>query len=376
MRIVDLRTRHLFCPFKETIHDSARAVVGRDVLLLEVLADNGLIGLGFLTGLGVAHGSEIPVINAIVTQALRPMLLGEDPRNYNRLWETMYRGTTRFGRKGAAVRAISGVDIALWDLIGKAANMPVHKLLGGYADKVKVYASGGFYTQRNDVGELVEEMLGYVEQGFRSVKMKVGRDVRLDADRVGAVRKSLGQDIDLLVDANEAWDSSTAARFIDRVAEYGLYWLEEPVAPDDIDGYIRLTASGKVCIAAGENEYARYGFRDLIQNKAVHVVQPDVTRVGGISEWIKVAGMAAAWNMPCATHAVQEVHISLSAAVSNAPLMEYFSPDHYLQSFLSRLFVEPRELREVRDGYVNVPQAPGLGLELNAELVERYAVGS
>ena len=374
MRIVDLRTRQLFCPFKETIHDSARAVAGRDVLLVDVVTDNGPTGTGFLTGLGVAHGSEIPVINAIIVQSLKPMLLGEDARNYNRLWEKMYLGTTRFGRKGAALRAISGVDIALWDLIGKAANMPVHKLLGGHADKVKVYASGGFYTQRNETAELVDEILGYVAQGFRAVKMKVGRDVRLDASRVGAVRKALGDDIELLVDANEAWDLSTAMRFIDRVAEYGLYWLEEPVAPDDINGYAALTALGKICIAAGENEYSRYGFRDLIQNRAVHVVQPDVTRVGGISEWIKVANMAAAWNMPCATHAVQEVHISLSAAVANAPLMEYFPPSQYLQSFLSELFVEPREVREIKDGCVYVPQGPGLGLELNTELVERYTV--
>jgi len=144
------------------------------------------------------------------------------------------------------------------------------------------------------------------------------------------------------------------------------------VAPDDINGYARLAAAGGISIAAGENEYARYGFRDLIQNQAVHVVQPDVTRVGGISEWIKVANMAAAWNMTCATHAVQEVHISLSAAVSNAPLMEYFSPDHYLQTFLSKLFVEPRELRELRDGYIHVPKTPGLGLVIDTELAEHY----
>lgn len=374
MRIIDMKTRHLLCPFTETIHDAARAIAGRDVLLVELFTDNGLTGLGFLTGLGVADGSEMPIIEHIVTAALKPMLIGEDPRNYNRLWEKMYRGTTRFGRKGAAVRAISGVDIALWDLLGKIADMPVYKMLGGYADRVKVYASGGFYTPRNEISELVDEMRSYVERGFRAVKMKVGRDVLHDAARVAAVRKALGDGIDLLVDANEAWDAPTAGRFIKRVEEYDVFWLEEPVAPDDMNGFMQLTASDRIPIAAGENEYSRYGFRDLIQNRAVHVIQPDVTRVGGISEWIKVAHMAAAWNMPCVTHAVQEVHVSLVAAVPNAPMMEYFTPEHYLQSFLSRLFVGPAELHTVRDGFVAVPQVPGLGLCVDAELADRYAV--
>lgn len=374
MRITDVTTRLLFCPFSETIHDAARAIAGRDVLLVEIHTDTGISGLGFLTGLGVAHGSEMPVIEHIINASLTPMLLGEDPRNFNRLWEAMYRGTTRFGRKGAAVRAISGVDIALWDLIGKAANMPVYKLLGGYRDRVKIYASGGFYTPRNAISELVDEMTGYVRRGFQAVKMKVGRDVRTDIKRVAAVREALGEDIDLLVDANEAWDVATAMAFIKGVEHCNVYWLEEPVAPDDINGFAQLTALGTVPVAAGENEYTRYGFRDLIQNRAVHVVQPDVTRVGGISEWMKVAHMAAAWNMPCVTHAVQEVHISLVAAVPNAPMMEYFTPDQYLQTFLSQLFPKPQGLHAICDGYVDVPQEPGLGLAFDAELAERYTV--
>ncbi len=375
MYIVDVRTRHLFCPFAETIHDAARSIAGRDVLLVEIVTDTELTGLGFLTGLGVAHGSEMPVIEHIINASLKPLILGEDPRNFNRLWESMYRGTTRFGRKGAAVRAISGVDIALWDVIGKAAGMPVYKLLGGYTDRVKVYASGGFYTPRNDLGELVEEMTAYVSRGFKAVKMKVGRDLRQDVRRVAAVREALGEGIDLLVDANEAWDMPTAMRFIQLTADYDIYWLEEPVAPDDAGGFAQLAALGRVPIAAGENEYTRYGFRDCIQNRAVHVVQPDVTRVGGISEWIKVANMAAAWNMPCVTHAVQEVHVSLVAAVANALMMEYFTPDHYLQTFLSQLFRKPEALHTVRDGFVDVPREPGLGLAFDAELADRYTVG-
>lgn len=376
MKIVDLKTTMLYSPFKESISDAARQIKGRDVLLIEIFTDEGITGLGFLTGLGVAHGSEMQVINVIVEKSLKPMLVGEDPTNIERLWHKMYNGTTRFGRKGAAVRAISGVDIALWDLLGKKSNLPVYKLLGGYNDKVKIYASGGFYKEKNDLENLVDEMKSYVSQGFKALKMKVGRDLVGDIKRVRAVRKAIGDDIDLLIDANEAWDFNTALKFIKGIEEYNIYWLEEPVAPDDIEGYINLTSKSSIPIAAGENEYTRFGFKDLILNKAVTVVQPDVTRVGGITEWIKVAALASAWSMPCVTHAVQEVHLSLVAAVSNAPMMEYFTHDQYLQTFLSELFIEPLSLHNFKDGFVDAPLEPGLGLQLDIDLVKKYAVNS
>ncbi|MDA8228540.1 MAG: mandelate racemase/muconate lactonizing enzyme family protein [Desulfitobacterium hafniense] len=374
MKIIDLKTTLLFCPFQEVIHDAARQIAGRDVILIEIFTDEGITGVGFLTGLGVAYGSESIVINDIIEKGLKPMIVGQDPFSIERLWQCMYQGTTRYGRKGAAVRAISGVDMALWDLVGKKTATPVYKLLGGYQDKIKVYASGGFYTERDDVGVLVNEMQSYLDRGFKSVKMKVGRDVRKDARRVEAVRKAIGDDTDLLVDANEAWDVNTALRFIRAVEPYNVYWLEEPLAPDDTDGYVQITRQSSIPIAAGENEYTKYGFKDLITSNAVNVVQPDVTRVGGISEWMKVAALARAWNMPCVTHAVQEIHVSLVAAVSNAPMMEYFTREHYLQTFLSDLFVGPACVHQVADGYIEAPNTPGLGLELDWDLVEHYRV--
>ncbi|MFZ5942683.1 MAG: mandelate racemase/muconate lactonizing enzyme family protein [Bacillota bacterium] len=374
MKIIDLKTTLLYAPFKEDISDAARKISGRDVLLIEIFTDEGVTGLGFLTGLGVAFGSEMQVINTIIEKGLKPMVIGQDPFNFERLWDMMYRGTTRYGRKGAAVRAISGVDMTIWDLIGKKTNTPVYKLLGGYSDRIKVYASGGFYTERNDISELVGEMEGYIDQGFKAIKMKVGKDVVFDSKRVEAVRKAIGEEIDLLIDANEAWDFNTALRFIKAVEQYNIYWLEEPVAPDDIEGFINLTKFSSIPIAGGENEYTKYGFKDLITRKAVNVVQPDVTRVGGISEWMKVAAMARAWNMPCVTHAVQEVHISLVTAISNAPMMEYFTRQHYLQTFLSDLFVEPATLHNVANGYVYAPEAPGLGLKVDTDLVKKYKV--
>jgi D-arabinonate dehydratase len=375
MKIIDVKTTLLFSPFKETVHDAARKISGRDVILIEIESNEGITGVGFLTGLGVAYGSEAIILKEIIDRGLKPLLINQDPQSIEFLWESMYKSTTRFGRKGAAIRAISGVDIALWDLLGKKTSTPVYKLLGGYSNKVKVYASGGYYTDSvNDTERLVEEMAGYVHEGFKAVKMKVGRDVQKDIKRVEAVRKAIGDEVSLLVDANEAWDFSTALNFVNRAEQYNIYWLEEPLAPDDIDGFVNLTQRSSIPIAAGENEYTKYGFKDLISKKAVNVVQPDVTRVGGISEWMKVASIARAWNMPCVTHAIQEVHVSLVAAVSNAPLMEYFSKDHHLQTFLSQVFIGPQCVHQVVDGYVDVPETPGLGLEIDWDVVKRHTV--
>ena len=374
MKITNVKTTILFAPFPEAIADAARTIGGRDVLLVDIETDEGITGTGISTGLGVASGSEIHIIDAIILQALKPMLLGQDPLLIDHLWSLLYKGTLRFGRRGAAIRAISSVDIALWDLLGKKAGLPVYRLLGGNSRKVRVYASGGFYHGDDDVEKLVAEMTGYVRDGFTAVKMKVGRDPIQDAARVRAVREAIGSDVALLLDANEAWDAHTALRFIDRVAPYDIYWLEEPVAPDDLDGYVKLSQRSPIPIAAGENEYTKYGFKELIARNAVSVVQPDVTRVGGITEWMKVAHLAEAFGMPCVTHAVSEVHVSVVAAASNAPMMEYFTHAHYLQAFMTELFIAPAGIRRAEGGYVYASEAPGLGLELDPQLLARYTV--
>lgn len=374
MKITNVKTTVLFCPFPEAISDAARKIAGRDVLLIDIETDDGIIGTGVLTGLGVANGSEIHIIDAVIVQSLKPMLIGEDPLMINALWTKMYKGTTRFGRGGAIVRAISGVDIALWDLLGKIANMPVYKLLGANNGKVKVYATGGFYNQDHDVEKLVAEMTDYVNDGFKAVKMKVGKDPAVDVERVKAVREAIGDNIDLLLDANEGWDWGTAIRFIDNVEKYNIYWLEEPVAPDDIEGYIKLNEKSPIPIAAGENGYTKYEFKNLITRNAVSVVQPDVTRVGGITEWMKVAHFAEAYGIPCVTHAVSEVHVTCVAAAPNAPMMEYFTHKQYLQTFMTELFIKPSGVRRMKDGFVYASEDPGLGLELNQELLKKYTV--
>ena len=374
MIITNIKTRVLFAPFPEAIADAARVIAGRDVLIVEVVTDEGYVGTGILTGLGVAYGSEIHIIDSVITQSLKPMLIGKDPLLINDLWSIMYKGTTRFGRRGAVLRAISGVDIALWDLLGKVAGMPVYRILGGKSGKVKVYATGGFYNQDHDLEKLTKEMEDYLDEGFTAVKMKVGKNPNTDVERVRVVRETIGPDIDLLIDANEAWDWNTALRFANRIQQYDIYWMEEPVAPDDMEGYIKLNEKSPIPIAAGENGYTKYEFKDMIARNAVSVVQPDVTRVGGITEWMKVAHMAEAFGMPCVSHAVSEVHVSCIAAAPNAPMMEYFTHKQYLQTFMTELFVEPEGVRQMKDGYVYCSEKPGLGIEMDPDLLSKYTV--
>lgn len=374
MHITDVTTTRLYCPFPSTIANARGALSGRDVLLVTVHTDEGLTGLSFLTGLHVAGSGEIATIETALRRALQPLVVGLNPLDTAAAWEQMYRGTVRFGRRGAVIRALSGIDLALWDLKGKVANLPVFHLIGGFRRRVPAYASGGYYYGENDLERLVAEMRGYVEQGFQAVKMKVGgASLARDTERVAAVRDAIGPEVELMLDANEAWDSNAAIRAADRWERFEIAWLEEPVAADDVPGAARLAAATHIPIALGENEYTRDGFRELIERGAASVLQADVTRVGGVTEWLRIAHMAAGWGIKMAPHAIQEIHPQLVGAVSNGSWVEFFSPEHYLQQFLSRLFVKPAEAREPEKGELRVPLKPGLGLEVDPELVGTHA---
>ncbi len=373
MRIVDVRTIVLNQKNETVVQDGVHTIAGRDVLLVELLSDEGITGLGFVTGLEVAHGSEIRTIDLIIREGLRPMLLGEELFRTERIWEKLYRGTLRFGRRGAAIRAISGVDLAIWDALGKSSNRPVWQLLGGYRDRVPAYATCGFYSKGKGLEGLAQEAMRYVEEGFEAIKVKVGKGTPAeDVERVRAVREAIGDSIKLMVDANGAWDTMTAVAMARKLDRFDLYWIEEPVLPDNLEGYQAVASATGTPIAAGENEYTRYDFKELLQRKLLGVIQPDVTRVGGITEWMKIAHMAEAFGVPCAPHAVQEIHAHLVAAVPNATFVEYYAPDHALQRFLDQLFLEPRETKLIRSGHLLPPSRPGLGLELSAEVLEQY----
>ena len=230
------------------------------------------------------------------------------------------------GRRGITTRIISGIDIALWDIKGKVSGLPIYKLLGGFTNKVDTYIAGGYYEKGKGLKELAKEMEDNVKIGARAVKIKVGAvSINEDIERVKICRDVIGKDVKLMVDANNAYRHYQAIEFARKAEKYDLFWFEEPVEPDDYIGQAEITRSTSIPVAAGENEYTRYGFRDMINHRAVDILQPDCLILGGVTEFMKVCALAQSNDLDIAPHGAQEVHIHLVSAIPNGLILEYYS---------------------------------------------------
>ena len=368
MRIVDVTTTMLRYPHGRPIQDATippprPGSEGRSALFVHVKTDAGVEGLG--TGTGG------PAVRAVIEHNLKDVLIGEDPFDVERLWESMFWRVRGFGRKGVAFCAISCVDVALWDLKAKALGVALYKLLGPYTDTVPIYGSGGWTSFTE--AELVREQVGYVERGIPRVKMKVAKDFgraeREDIRRLAAVRKAVGDDVEIYVDANNGYYAKQAIRMAREFEQYGIGWFEEPVLADDIDGLAAVARATPIPVATGEHEYTKYGFKELIARGGADIVQPDVGRVGGITEWLKVAHLAHAFNLPVAPHAVQLVHLHLACATPNLKVVEYLGVSEEGDRIWYTDFPQPRN-----GMWSPYPDRPGLGLELSPQAVELYSV--
>ncbi len=367
MRITEVSADVYAKPFDIPIANGKYTYTASKVVIVRVRSDEGIEGVGFTGGIGMPSGRDM--ITTIVAN-MAPALLGEDPFHVERIWESLYRPKV-FGRKGLTTRALSAIDIALWDLIARATGTPLYKLLGGYTDEVRAYIAGGYYEAGKGVGELQDEMRAYVEQGATAVKMKIGAvSLREDEARVAAVRDAIGDDIDLLADANNAYVTADAVRMARILETYNAYWFEEPVSPDNMRGSAETARSTTVPIAAGENEYTRWGFRELFEQGAVRIANPDAMVLGGITEYRKVAALAAAYEIPIAPHGMQEIHVHLLAAFPLPLILEYYNPN--VVSLSEIMFHERLQLTD--RGTVKVPQGPGLGLDINWEALAPYKI--
>jgi L-alanine-DL-glutamate epimerase-like enolase superfamily enzyme len=390
MRISDIRTIAVEVNLEQTVFDANYTMATKPALLVEVHTDEGLVGIGEAAHFGGPMASTAQVIE----HELKPYLIGENPNDIERLWERMHRRAYKHARGGIVIAAISGIDIALWDLRGKMANMPVWRLLGGYRKRVPAYATGGFYAEDKGVPELVAEMKSYVDAGFRAVKMKVGRnsDVELsalrasnergvaevslatDIERVAAVREAIGPDVRLAVDANGAWDVATAVKMGRAMEPFDIYWYEEPVWPDDVDGSREVAQKTSIAIAGYETcSYGIVDFARYISARAVHFVQPDVAWAGGLTESLKIAHLAQAANLPIAPHihgsaVAVAAGLHLLGAVRNGSMAETVFPAHELMTNLVR---DPLTL-DSASGEIELSERPGLGIELDPETVERF----
>ena len=347
---------------------------GAQALVVRVETDEGVTGLGNV-------GVGAPAVRAIVEHHLTPLLVGQDPFAVELLWERMFRATLNFGRKGAAIEAISGVDIALWDIMGQATGQPVYNLLGGKTrDSIRCYASQLYAT--TDLDGLTREAQGYVAQGFTAVKQRMGygpadgpAGMRRNLELVKTVRDVVGPDVEVAADAYMGWTVPYAVRMIRMIEDAGLHlaWLEEPVLPDQIDGYAEIARAVDTPISGGEHEFTRYGFRELIDRGAVDVVQLDVNRVGGITEARKIWAMAAGASLPVLPHAGQLHNYHLIMAHLNSPIAEFFpilDPPDGNTLFWHVFSGEPTPTA----GRITLTDRPGLGLSLNEDFVARYRV--
>ena len=303
---------------------------------------------------------------------LAPLLLGRDSLDVEALWTELYQESLLQGRAGVVMRALSILDIALWDLNARSANLPLHKYLGAaQGDSVAAYASGGYYLDGKTPDDLAAEMAGYVALGFKAVKMKIGRlSPREEETRVQAVRARIGPDIALMMDANNAWkDVVEALQTVQRLEKYAPFFVEEPFSPDDIDSHGALARATSIPVATGEIEAGRWRHKELLDKKAAAILQSDAAVSGGITEWRRIAALASGYAIPMYPHWFHDLHAPLVAATSNAPMVEYFAGNQVLN------FRElPDRQLAFKDGRLVLHTTPGLGFGFDEAKVKRFAL--
>ncbi len=367
-KIVSVRSCTARVPLDVVTSFSTRTVSARDYALVRVRSNDGVEGIGFC----YAGSKAGQLVTLAVRELLAPLLIGQDPLQVEGLWQRMYGESILQGRAGSVMRAISILDGAIWDLNARAAKLPLYKYLGAtHTGSVPAYASGGYYLNGKTPKRLGEEMAGYVAEGFKAVKMKVGRlSPREEEARIAAARKAIGPDIHLMLDANNAWsDLPTALRYMARYEPYDPYWIEEPFSPDDIENHARLAERTKVIVATGEIEAGRWRFLELLRQKAAQVLQTDANVCGGISEFRRIAALADGFGVTICPHWFHDLHVHLVAAIPNCRYVEYF-PDDQVLNF--RNLVD-RQLK-VKDGELLLPTGPGLGFDFDEKAVKRWAL--
>ncbi len=365
-RVASVSARTVRVPLDAPTSFATRRVLERHYVLVTVVDDDGGEGIGFCYA-GSSGGSLVALA---VEELLAPVLVGQDPHRVEGLWEEMYGETLLHGRTGSVMRALSAVDIALWDRNSRSAGLPLYSYLGAYQrESVPAYASGGYYLEGKTPPMLGEEMAGYAQMGFRAVKMKVGRLVpREDEQRVAAARSAVGPDVLLMLDANNAWsDLPSALRAVERFEQYDPYWIEEPFSPDNIDLHARLAERTPVLVATGEIEAGRWRHKELLDKEAAAILQPDAAVCGGITEFRRIAAMASAHGVTVSPHWFHDLHVHLVASIPNGRFVEFF-PDDQVLNFRRLL---DRQL-ELRDGSLTLPDSPGLGFRFDDAVAAAY----
>jgi L-alanine-DL-glutamate epimerase-like enolase superfamily enzyme len=365
-RIASVSVCTVRVPLDRITSFATRTVKTRDYCLLKIRSADEVQGIGFCYG-GTSGGNMARVA---IEELLAPILIGQESTRIEGLWREMYQETLLEGRAGSVMRAISALDIALWDLNARTVGLPLYRYLGYSAqDAVPAYASGGYYLDGKSPQQLGDELSSFVRRGFKAVKIKVGRlSVTEEEDRIRTARDAIGPDVHLMLDANNAWaDLTTSMQYCKRYEKYDPYWIEEPFSPDDIENHAKLAAQVGIPVATGEIEAGRWRFKEILDKGAAMILQADAAVCGGISEWRRIAHTAESYGVTVSPHWFHDLHIHLVAATPNGRYVEFF-PDDQVLNF--RRLID-RQL-EIKDGDLLLPQRPGLGFDFDEDAVARY----
>ncbi len=359
MRITDVSTRIISVPLERPIRTPIHYIVNVDNVLVELHTDEGITGIAYLWCFGAKRAQAL----ATLVQDMVSLVNGMDAFARASVYARMEREANFLGKVGAVIIAMSAIDTALWDIAGKALGRPVWQLLGGESRSIPAYAGGLFLSDSVDV--IVAEAKAYVATGFRAIKMRCGaKDWRHDIERVEAVRDAVGTDCTLMIDVVQGWTVDRAIKVGRELERFDLFYIEDPVAFDDLDGMAHVSAVLDTPIAAGENDYGLRGFRRLLEGNVVDIPMMDLQRVGGISSWMQVAAMASAWGKPVVPHVFPEISVHLLAATPSALFIEYVS-------WWEVLF---KDTPKLIDGAMRPFDRPGLGLEFDVDGVERFRI--
>lgn len=361
MKITGFRTRLVDVPLAQPVATAIHQMRSVGCVLLELETDQGLVG-----------ESYVFTLNGMRLRALREMLLGfahqvegRDPHCVGAIGQAMWDEMNPIGHKGFSIAALTAVDTACWDLIGKAAGQPLHRLFGACRDRVWTYASGGLWLSQS-IDECVEQAAGFIDAGFRAMKIRVGKaSPAEDVERVRALRDAIGPGIELLADANQALTPKQALRLARSLEEFNLGWLEEPVPYQDLRGCAEVRAAVAMPIAAGETEYTRYGMRAILEARAVDVLMPDLQRIGGFTEMRRACALAAAHDIPVSTHLFTEHSLCIAGAEANCISVEHMP-------WYAPLFNETMQLD---DGFIEIPERAGTGFSFNQDAIRHFSLG-
>ena len=387
MKITKVTSHVLQYDMPEELGYSQQYYAKRTAHLVEVETDAGITGWGECFGPG-----NIAIANkSIVERVIQPMILGDDPLDRDVIWHKIYNLMRDHGQKGMPLQSLSGVDIALWDIAGKVAGLPLHKLIGG-AHRTRVQAYGyGMMLKRESAADhrarFVDEAAAIKGMGFAAVKMKLGLGPRDDVKLAEAVREGVGPGFRFMADANHCYTTSDAFYVGRALDELDAYWFEEPVAPEDLDGYRELRAGLKVNISGGEAEFNRWGWRSILENRGLDIAQPEVCALGGISEYLRVLALCHAHFTPVINHVwgsaiAMATNLQLLAAMPPLPgglfpwepLLEFDTTDN---KFRDELLTEPLDIQgqvKASGGYAAVPDGPGLGIEPDRDFIRHYEI--